>query len=86
MTDFNMDNIDDIINQKAVEFVKDIEDLVWDQDISYMDAILEYSDAHQFEIETVGELVARMPVIREKLTIEAEELNLLPRTSRLELW
>ena len=81
-----MENIDQIINSRSVDFVKDIEEIVWMQDVSYMEALVEYTEVNDLEFETVGAIVADMPVIREKLTIEAEALNLLPKTSRLNLW
>ena len=86
MSNFNMDNIDEIISSRSVDFVRDIEGIVADTDVSYMEALVEYTEAHSLEFETVGQIVAEMPVIREKLAIEAEGLNLLPKTSRLPLW
>ena len=82
---FTEANIEEIINSRASDFVGAIEEIVEEQDLDYMDALIEYSTVNGLEVETVGEIVSTLPVIREKLAIEAEAKNLLPKVSRLEL-
>ena len=81
---FTEANIEEIIVNRTSDFVQDIEGIVEDQGLDYMEALVAYSDTHNLEVEAVGEIVANVPVIRERLAIEAEAKNLLPKVTRLE--
>lgn len=62
---------------------RDIEDLVWKHDISYMDAIIKYADNKQLDIEVIGEALKSNSYITSQIEIEAENLHYLKKTSRL---
>ena len=79
---FTIEKIDGIINKRSEDFISDIESIV-KEGVSYMDALVEYAKRNNLEIETVGNIVSKIPVIKEKLTKESETLNLLPKTARL---
>jgi hypothetical protein len=66
----------------ACTFAEMIEEIVWAKDISYMEAVILYCDKTGMEIEAAGELVAKSPV-KDKIQTEAENLNFLPKSSRL---
>lgn len=56
-----------------------------DKGVPYIDAIVHYADKNGIEIEVVGEIIRRSPVLKSKIYDEAEELNMVERTVRLPL-
>lgn len=54
-----------------------------DSGVSYIDAICEYASKNELEIEVVGEVIRRSPVLKAKIYEEAESLNLVEKTVRL---
>ncbi len=67
------------------EFSRDIEEIVYMYDVCYMDAIIIYAERVGAEVETVGALVKRHPVLKAKLHEECAEVNLVERTPKLDL-
>ena len=57
------------------KFAEDIEYLVRDTDMNYIDAIVDYCSVNAIEIETVGKLMSKP--LREKLMCDAHVLNYL---------
>ena len=66
-----------------IDVGKKIEDLVYQHDIDYLDACLMYCEQNKIEIEFLGDLIKKNHYIRGKLQQEAEDLNILKRTTRL---
>jgi hypothetical protein len=60
-----------------------IEDLVWEKDISYMDAIILHCETSGFEVEVAAKLITNS--LKSRIKIEAEELNFLPRSNTAKL-
>jgi len=69
--------------EMANTFSLEIEHLVKDTDMSYMDAIVWAAAAKQLEVETAAKLLNKN--IKNKLEAEARDLNFLPRESKLPL-
>lgn len=44
---------------------------------SYIDALIEYANENNLEIETVAEIVKKSPIIKEKIRGEAKDKKLL---------
>jgi len=61
----------------------EIEQLVFDHNLSYMDAILFYCEKNNFDYEYIGSLVTKNEELKSKVAIEAESLNFLEKTDRL---
>jgi len=61
----------------------EIEKLVKIHNLSYMDAVLCYCELNGFDEEYVGSIVTKNPALKEKLAVEAENLNFLQKTDRL---
>ena len=61
------------------KFAMDIEYLVRDTGMNYIDAIVEYCTTNSIEIETVGKLMSKP--IKEKLKHDANVLNYLKGSS-----
>lgn len=68
--------------EKTREFAMTIENIVVEEDISYMDALLYVMEKEKLDEETVAKLVKKNSVIKIKLELEMEELNLLKTEKR----
>jgi hypothetical protein len=67
--------------EEQLEFSTYIENLALDEALGFMDAICHYCKETGLEIEVAATLI-NAP-LKSKIKIEAEELNLLKKTSRL---
>lgn len=64
-------------------FQSDVEDMCRSGDVPYIDAILTWCTKNSIEVETAADYIRRDPVLRSKIQVEAEELNVLKRSARL---
>ena len=69
--------------ERANTFSLNIEKIVKDNKMTYMDAIVWYSHEKDMEPEAAAVLLNKN--IRNKLEVEARELNFLPKVSKLPL-
>jgi|TARA_R110002167_G_scaffold162710_1_gene359271 predicted aldo/keto reductase-like oxidoreductase len=51
--------------------------------VPYIDAVIDYADRNQLEVEVIGEIIRRSPVLKAEIYKEAEELNMVERLVRL---
>ena len=58
-----------------------IEDLVTETSFNHLEAIIEYCDRTGMELELASSLVNKD--LKAKIQIDAQELNMLPKTARL---
>ena len=66
------------------DFSLKIEQIVQDKKgISYMDAILKYCDENDIDPSTVAPMLTK--ALKDKVTIEAQNLNYIPKTGQLPL-
>jgi predicted aldo/keto reductase-like oxidoreductase len=56
---------------------------VIDSGVTYIDAIVDYAERNEIEIEILGEIIRRSPVLKARIHVEAEELNMVDRVTRL---
>ena len=64
------------------EFSLEIEKIVQEKKgISYMDAILKYCDENDIDPSTVAPMLTK--ALKDKITIEAQNLNYIPKTGQL---
>ncbi len=68
---------------EMIKFAADIEDLVEYKDISYVDAIILYSENKGLEIEVVAKLCSDS--IKSKIQTEYENLHYLPKSNTTKL-
>lgn len=68
---------------EIAEFSLKIEDLVWEKDVSYMEAIILYCEQTGFELEVAAKLISGS--LKSKIKMEAEELHFLPRSNTVKL-
>ena len=69
-------------NYKAANFCREIESLKNRLQLSYIDSIIHFCTSHEVEIEDVTKLINKP--LKEKLEVEARELNFLPKIPTLE--
>jgi hypothetical protein len=66
------------------EFSLEIEKIVQEKKgISYMDAILKYCEENELDPGTVAPMITK--TLKDKITIEAQNLNYIPKTGQLPL-
>ena len=58
-----------------------IEKYAREKKCSYMDAIVLYCEENEMEVESAAQMIS--PNIRDKIEVEAQDLNFLPRAARL---
>jgi hypothetical protein len=74
--------IEEVLNKKFLskeKFAEDIESLVLETKMSYIDAIVQYCEDNNIEVDSVNKLVSKP--LKEKIRWEATELNYLKKTS-----
>lgn len=67
----------------TADFAQHIEEIVKTKGISYLEAVELWCDENAKDISVGADLVKKSPVIKEKIRVEAEDLNLLPKGARL---
>lgn len=65
----------------AVKFSKDVEFLVSDKKISYIEAITLWCETHDLELEYAASLIRKNKNLKSKIQIEAETLNFMKKKS-----
>lgn len=79
-----MTNITSIINVTYETFHREIEEIIEDKDIEYIDAILHWCTSNNVEVEYAASFVKRNQVMKSRVQDEAERLNYLQKTSKFE--
>jgi uncharacterized protein YeaC (DUF1315 family) len=67
--------------KSSAEFIMEIESIVKDKNIEYIEAIILYCERHNLEVETVATVIKQNQVIKSKVQIEAENLKMVKRGS-----
>ena len=76
-------DLDEALNKKFIskeKFAEDIEMLVLTTNMNYIDAIVQYCEDNEIEIESVGKLISKP--LKEKIKYVATELNYMKKTSK----
>lgn len=69
--------------QSSTEFIKNIDALVKEGGLDYIDAVVHYCEQNNVEIETVASIIKNSSYMKSNIQIEAENLNFLPKRARL---
>ena len=51
--------------------------------VTYIDAIVEYAQNNELEIEVLGEIIRKSPMLKANIYREAEKLNMIEKLVRL---
>ena len=65
------------------KFAMEIEKIVANDELNYIDAILHYCEANNLEVESITKLISKP--LKERLKWDATRLNFMKRTSRAKL-
>lgn len=77
--------IQDLNFVSIVEFSKEIETLVREKKMEYIDAVVYFCDKNSIDIETAASLIKNNSKLKASIQEEAEQLNYLPKTQKLPL-
>ena len=77
--------IQDLNFVSIVEFTKEIEKLVLEKRMEYIDAVMYFCDKNGVDIETAASLIKSNAKLKASIQVEAENLNYLPKTKQLPL-
>ena len=75
-----MNMINDLPN---TSFFEEIERLCRKENLEYIDAIVYYCEKNSLDVESIGKAISKNPLMKSKLTEEAEEHNYISKTKRL---
>ena len=79
-----MINLDNDLNIKTPSaFAEEIELMVKELNITHFDAIIHYCERNTVEIETVASLVKGSQVLKSKVMLDAQDLNMVKKSARL---
>ena len=67
----------------AAKFAQEIEKLVKQERINYIDAIVLYCEENSIEIDSITKLISKP--LKEKLKCDAQQLNFMKKTTRAKL-
>ena len=70
-----------LVDTNGALFCKEVEILVQEREIGYMEAVLELCDKHNLEPASAAKLLSK-PII-EKIQVEGQAIHLLPRSGAL---
>ena len=79
-------DVDVLLKEKFLcqnKFTSDIESLVQESKLNYIEAIISYCEDNNIEFESVSKLITKP--LKDNLKAQATELNYLKRTSRSKL-
>jgi hypothetical protein len=68
-----------------VDLNKEVERLTRNGDLDIIDAICHYCKENNIDVETVASIIKRDQVLRSKIQIQAESLNILKASAKLPL-
>jgi len=67
--------------KSSTEFIMEIETIVKEKNIEYIEAIVLYCEKNNLEVETVATIIKQNQVIKHKVQLEAENLKMVKRGS-----
>lgn len=67
------------------QFYEEIEKLVRETKCDYLEAVMIYHERTGIEIEVLASLVKQHAVLKAKMQLDCEDLNLIEKTARLPL-
>lgn len=63
----------------VIDIVEKLEEIVKENEISFLEACLVYCDENDIEVETLGDIIKRNQNMKSKIQVEAEELNFIKK-------
>jgi len=69
--------------KSPTQFMQEIDKLVEDKKMEYIEAVMYYCNENDIEIETAASLIKGSAKMKAKIQFEAENLNYLPKSGKL---
>jgi len=76
-------NLEIVSIKSPSQFMQEIDKLVEEKKLDYIEAVLYYCEENDIEIETAASLIKSSAKMKAKVQLEAENLNYLPRSGKL---
>lgn len=74
-----MDKVEDL---KAEQILREVSPWI-NAEVTFMDALVHYAQKYDIEIELIGDVVKRSPMLKAKIREDAERLRMVEKTVRL---
>ena len=65
------------------QFINDIEKMRINNRVDYIDAVVSWCEKNKIEVEYVAAIIKKDPVLKSKLQIEAEDMNIIKKSAKL---
>jgi hypothetical protein len=80
---FQIDDVEINSVKSPTQFMQEIDKLVDEKKMEYIEAVLFYCTSNDIEIETAASLIKGSAKMKAKIQFEAENLNYLPKSGKL---
>jgi uncharacterized protein YeaC (DUF1315 family) len=74
-----------MVDFKTNKFVEEIEFMCREKSIEYIDAVVLWCERNNLEVETAAYWIKKDLVMKSKIQVEAENLNIIKKGARLPL-
>lgn len=71
--------------KSSSEFLHNIDLIVKEKKLDYIDAVVYYCEQNNIEIETAASIIKNSSYMKYNIQVEAENLNIIPKTAKLPL-
>ena len=78
-----LDSVEIASVKSPTQFMHEIDKLVQEKKMEYIDAVLFYCAVNDIEIETAASLIKGSAKMKAKIQLEAEEQNLITKSAKL---
>ena len=72
-----------MILQKLVNFTSEVEFIIQEKRVNYIDAVVMWCETNNVELEYAADFIKKDAVMHSKIKADAESLNILKRTAQL---
>lgn len=69
--------------KSPTSFAKDIEEIVWARDCTYLEAVMLYIEEQGVEVEVAASLIKQSSELKSHITVECEDLKLIEVSAKL---
>lgn len=80
-----MPKIKSLTVKSSSEFLHNIDIIVKEKNLEYIDAVIYYCEKNNIELETAASVIRNSSYMKYNIQIEAENLNFLPKSAKLPL-
>jgi hypothetical protein len=69
--------------KSSTEFLHNIDLIVKEKRLDYIDAVVYYCEKNNIELETAASVIRNSSYMRYNIQVEAENLNFIPKSAKL---